>query len=178
MRIIGGEWRGRRLAPLRGKAVRPTADRVRESWMSAMGGRFDGWRVVDLFAGSGALGLECLSRGAEHVTFVERAPGSLAVLRRNVAMLGAQDRCAIVRADVFDWLDRAGASGDGLPDVALADPPYGEGIAGRLVERFLRDPFAKALWVEHPSAEDIVSAPGSRQRRYGDTTLSFLPSEA
>lgn len=146
--------------------------------MSAMGGRFDGWRVLDLFAGSGALGLECLSRGAEHVTFVERAPGSLAVLERNVSLLEAQARCTIVRADVFGWLGRVGEAPGGLPHAALADPPYGEGLAGRLVARFLDDPFANELWVEHPSAEEIPSAPGLEQRRYGDTTLSFVPSEA
>ena len=129
-------------------------------------------------AGSGALGLECLSRGAGHVTFVERAAGSLAVLRKNVALLGAEDRSTIVRADVFDWLDREAPGGGALPDVALADPPYSDEFAGRLVERFVRDPFAKGLWVEHPSAEAIPPAPGLRQRRYGDTTLSFVPSEA
>ncbi|MBT7126234.1 MAG: 16S rRNA (guanine(966)-N(2))-methyltransferase RsmD, partial [Gemmatimonadales bacterium] len=67
MRIIGGAWRGRRLKALKGKNVRPTTDRVREAWMSAMGGRFDGLSVLDLFSGSGALGLEALSRGAERV---------------------------------------------------------------------------------------------------------------
>ncbi|NJD20716.1 MAG: 16S rRNA (guanine(966)-N(2))-methyltransferase RsmD, partial [Gemmatimonadetes bacterium] len=83
MRIIAGRWKGHRLKPLKGRDVRPTTDRVREAWMSALGGRMDGLRVLDLFAGSGALGLETLSRGAEHVVFVERSRGSLRTLEAN-----------------------------------------------------------------------------------------------
>jgi 16S rRNA (guanine966-N2)-methyltransferase len=176
VRIIAGEWGGRRLAPLKGRSVRPTTDRVREAWMSAMGGRLDGMVVVDLFAGSGALGLECLSRGAEHVTFVEKAGSSLRVLRRNVETLGAGSRCTIVQADVFAWLGDLPPSAHDT-DVALADPPYGEGFAERLVERYLMDPFAKALWVEHGVRDSIPEAPGLRQRRYGDTVLSRLSAE-
>lgn len=144
--------------------------------MSAMGGRLDGLTVMDLFAGSGALGLECLSRGAAHVTFVEKAGSSLKTLRRNVEALGAGDRCTIVQGDVFAWL------GDLSPslcetDVALADPPYGQGFAERLVERYLLEPFAKALWVEHAVRDPVPEAPGLRQRRYGDTMLSHLQIE-
>jgi len=175
MRIIAGEWRGRRLTPRKGRAVRPTTDRVREAWMSAMGGSFHGWTVLDLFAGSGALGLECLSRGAGHVTFVEKAGSSLAVLRKNIELVGAGDRATVVQADVFSWLDRLGALPE-LADVALADPPYGTALAGRLAERFLQNPFAKALWVEHPTDEELPQAPGRWQRRYGDTTLTHLPT--
>lgn len=171
MRIIGGAWRGRRLKPLRGRAIRPTVDRVREAWMSAMGGRMDGQRIVDLFAGSGALGLETLSRGAEHVVFVERARGSLRVLEANVALLGAEDRTTIVEEDVFHWLRR-----DGLDsfDLALADPPYGTGDAVRLVEAFLARSFARELWVEHPWRETIPVGPADRTRRYGDTALTLI----
>ncbi|HSG50393.1 MAG TPA: RsmD family RNA methyltransferase [Longimicrobiales bacterium] len=174
MRIIAGEWRGRRLSPLRGRDVRPTSDRVREAWMSAMGGHFAGWRVLDLFAGSGALGLECLSRGAAHATFVDKAGSSLAVLRRNVALLGAQDRATLVQADVLAWLARDPKETATRPDVALADPPYGQGLAARVFERFLEAPFANALWVEHATGEVLPPAPGLRQRRYGDTTISHL----
>lgn len=177
MRIIAGEWRGRRLAPLKGRGIRPTSDRVRESWMSAMGGRFPHWRVLDLFAGSGAVGLECLSRGADHVTFVERAPASLAVLRRNIDLVGAADRCTVVQADVFAWLERRGPAGEDLPDVALADPPYAQGLAARLVERFAAAPFARSLWVEHASSETLPPVPGLVQRRYGDTTLSRVDAD-
>ncbi|HSM05572.1 MAG TPA: 16S rRNA (guanine(966)-N(2))-methyltransferase RsmD [Longimicrobiales bacterium] len=177
MRIIAGEWRGRRLSPVRTREVRPTTDRVREAWMSALGGRFDGQRALDLFAGSGALGLELLSRGAAHVTFVERARGSLDVLRRNVALVGAGERATVVAADVFSWLDRRTSDAPGLPHLALADPPYGTGLAERLVDRFRTEPFAECLWVEHATAEPLPDVEGLRQRRYGDTTLSSLSRE-
>ncbi|HSG48181.1 MAG TPA: RsmD family RNA methyltransferase, partial [Longimicrobiales bacterium] len=123
---------------LRGRDIRPTTDRVREAWMSAMGGRMDGLRVLDLFAGSGALGLETLSRGAEHVTFVERVRGSLRVLDANVDLLGVRDEVSVVADDVHHYLRRI--EPDSF-DVALADPPYGTGDAQRLVEAFRASPF-------------------------------------
>jgi 16S rRNA (guanine966-N2)-methyltransferase len=175
VRIIAGEWRGRRLTPVRVRGVRPTSDRVREAWMSAMGGTFVGCRVVDLFAGSGALGLECLSRGADHCTFVEKAASSRRVLEANVALLGAGRRATVVQIDVLTWLDRR--TGEPL-DLALADPPYGEGWAEALVERFRRRPFARELWVEHRSDDPVPAAPGLEQRRYGDTMLSTLTADA
>lgn len=150
--------------------------------MSAMGGRFDGWHVLDLFAGSGALGLECLSRGAAHVTFVERASSSLAVLRRNVQLVDAGDRCRVVRADVFRWLEdlpepaRGDGSGRPLPEVALADPPYGRGLASRLVKVFARTPFANALWVEHAVRDELPEVPGMERRRYGDIVITTVES--
>lgn len=172
MRIIAGEWRGRRIAAPPGRGVRPTGDRIREAWLSAMGGRLDGLRVWDLFAGSGALGLECLSRGAAHCTFVERAPAALRVIRANIDALGAGDRSRVVHADVHGWL---GADPPPAPpDLALADPPYGTGDARALFERFAAAPFARELWVEHRTDDDVPDLPGLRRRRYGDTTLSTL----
>ncbi len=158
--------------------MRPTTDRVREAWMSAMGGHFDGWVILDLFAGSGALGLECLSRGASAVTFVDKARSSLAVLRKNLAMVDAADRATVVQSDVFAWLDRRRELAHPRADAALADPPYGQGLAARLVERYLEAPFANVLWVEHATGESIPDAPGLRQRRYGDTTLTYIPAES
>ncbi|MDT8342407.1 MAG: RsmD family RNA methyltransferase [Longimicrobiales bacterium] len=177
MRIVAGAWGGRRLDAPPGRGVRPTSDRVREAWMSALGGHFAGWRVLDLFAGSGALGLECLSRGAAHATFVEKAPASLRVLRANVDRLDAGSRATVVQADVLSWLTRHPPPPDALPDVALADPPYGQGLAAGLVAHFLRAPFANALWVEHATGEALPSVPGLRQRRYGDTTLTQLEAQ-
>lgn len=171
MRIIAGRWRGHRLAPLKGRNVRPTSDRVREAWMSAMGGTFHGERVLDLFAGSGALGLECLSRGADRCTFVERAPSSLDVLRANVERLGAADRCTIVRGDALAWAKAADLD---AYDLALADPPYGQGLAHALFETFRQRPFARELWVEHRTGETLPVIEGLSGRRYGDTTLSHL----
>lgn len=172
MRIIGGRWRGRRLTSLQGDGVRPTSDRVREAWMSSMGGRFEGVRVLDLFAGSGALGLECLSRGAAHVVFVERSPASLDILQQNLDLVGAEPgRVEIVREDVMSWLDTEASPDAGL---ALADPPYTGGWGQRLADRFTADPFAEELWLEHRSGDRIRSPLLARSRRYGGTTLSTL----
>ena len=174
MRIIGGEWGGRRIGAPKGRGTRPTTDRIREAWMSAMGGRFDGLRVVDLFAGSGALGLETLSRGAASATFVEISRGALTALRANVESLGAADRCTVVRGDARRWIAGLGA---GAFDLALADPPYGEGHAAALLEAFAATPFADELWVEHRTDEPLPALPGLRHRRYGDTTLTVLARE-
>lgn len=171
MRIIGGRWRGHRLKPPPDRQVRPTTDRVREAWMSALGGTLEGRTVVDLFAGSGALGLEAASRGAEHVVLVERARGALRVIEENVGRLGAGDRATIVGEDAFRYVRSLEPEAF---DLALADPPYGRGEAARLAEMFRAIPFAHELWVEHPWREPIETLPGERTRRYGDTALTTL----
>jgi 16S rRNA (guanine966-N2)-methyltransferase len=170
MRIIAGQWRGRSIRAPAGKDVRPTADRIREAWMSAIGDRVERARVVDLFAGSGALGLEALSRGAVQVTFVERSRGALRVLEKNVETLGAGEGVRIVHGDVLSFLARHSAD---PYDIALADPPYDRGFAARLLEIMAERPFAHELWVEHRSSETLPVLPGLTQRRYGDTTLSI-----
>ncbi len=169
---MAGRWRGRRIEAPPGPRVRPTTDRVREAWMSALQGALPGARVVDLFAGSGALGLEALSRGAEHVVFVERAGPSLRALRANLDRHGAEAQATVVADDVLRWLDR-----DPEPcDLAFADPPYGGGEAARLVGRFLERPFATELWLEHAwrDREALGLPPEVRTRRYGDTALTAL----
>ena len=171
MRIISGEWRGRRLQVPKGKGVRPTTDRVRESWMAALGGSLDQATVLDLFAGSGALGLEALSRGAQYVTFVEIARGALRALRGNIETLGAGDRCRVIKGDAMAF---ARGPNRGVFDLVLADPPYEKGYATELLGLFSEEPFAEAIWVEHRSQESIPALPGLTQRRYGDTTLSIL----
>ncbi|HUF76023.1 MAG TPA: 16S rRNA (guanine(966)-N(2))-methyltransferase RsmD [Longimicrobiales bacterium] len=170
MRIVAGRWRGHRLKTLRGRDVRPTSDRVREAWMSALGGRIEGARVVDLFAGSGALGLETLSRGAASVVFVERARGALGVLRANIELLGAGSACTVVERDVFRYL----SSVEEPFDLALADPPYAQGAAAQLVQTFLARPFAREIWLEHPWREQLPLPEGTRTRRYGDTALTTI----
>ena len=171
MRIIAGDWGGRRIKAPAGRDVRPTTDRVREAWMSALGGRLDDLTVLDLFAGSGALGLEALSRGAAHATFVEIARGSLKSLDDNVRALGAGDRTTVIKGDAMKY---ARQLGPGAFDLALADPPYGHGHAAALLERFGELPFARALWVEHRTGEPLPELPGLKHRRYGDTSLTIL----
>src|SRR5215208_7039866 len=120
MRVIAGTYGGRRLQAPSGTDTRPTADRVREALFSILGARVDGARVLDLFAGSGALGLEALSRGAAGVTFVERAPAALRVLRANLAALGAD--AEIVPSDALRWLGAASAASRQY-DLVFLDPP-------------------------------------------------------
>lgn len=166
-RIVGGALRGRRLALPADRRVRATSERVREAWISIVTPWLPGARVLDLYAGSGALGLEALSRGAAQVTLVDLLPASLAALHANVRALGVADRVTIHRADGLRFVERAG----GLAfEVAFADPPYGHDAARRLVERFRRAPFARVLGLEHPSDLDLG---GDETRRYGDTSLTF-----
>jgi 16S rRNA (guanine966-N2)-methyltransferase len=167
MRIVGGELGGRRLAVPKDARVRPTSDRVREAWMSILGDALEGARVLDLFAGSGALGLEALSRGAVSAEFVEMHQASLEALRANVAALGVEDRATVRRGDAIRFVEKLAA---GAYDVAFADPPYAIDYAPRLVAHFRRVPFARILCVEHGAG---VAVDGDDTRRYGDTAITF-----
>jgi 16S rRNA (guanine966-N2)-methyltransferase len=175
MRIIAGEWGGRRIGAPSGRDVRPTSDRVREAWMSAMAPSIPGALVLDLFAGSGALGLECLSRGADRAVFVENHRASLQVLRANIRLLGAEARSLVVARDAPGWLETLEP---GAFDLALADPPYDRGYAVRVLERFLAVPFARELWLEHRISETLSDAPGIETRRYGDTVITRIDAPA
>lgn len=124
MRVVGGEAGGLRLFTPAGRGTRPTGDRVREATFNALGslGLVDGATVLDLFAGSGALGIEALSRGATRATFVDVHPAALAAVRANLATTGLGGRADVVRADAMTW-----AAAAGRPrrfDLALLDPPY------------------------------------------------------
>jgi 16S rRNA (guanine966-N2)-methyltransferase len=167
VRIIAGEFKGRRIKTPAGDRTRPTAGRVREAWFSILQAEIPGARVLDLFAGSGALGLEALSRGAVAVDFVEKHGLALEVLRANIATLGVEDRVKIHRTDALRFAERVTAP----YDVAFADPPYASGDAALLVERYRARPFARVFSIEH-SADEAV--PGDDTRRYGDTAVTFL----
>lgn len=168
MRITGGEWKGRRIEPPDDPRVRPTGERVREAWMSILGAELRGATVLDLFAGSGALGLEALSRGARHVTFVEIAPASLAALRANITTLGADDRVTVRRGDARRFVAKLPPGGF---DLSFADPPWSLELTEPLVGRFHAAPWARWFVIEHPAA---VAVEGGDTRRYGDTALTFL----
>ncbi len=136
--------------------------------MSILGDELDGARALDLFAGSGALGLEALSRGAVSVDFVELAPRSIAALKRNITTLGVGDQARVHRADALRFAARLGPAAF---DVAFADPPYTiEKAATELVRCFRLAPFARILAVEHAAGADPG---GDDSRRYGDTTITF-----
>lgn len=127
MRVIAGELKGRRLAAPAGTTTRPVTDRVREAIFGALEsmGVVEGASVLDLFAGSGALGIEALSRGASMVTFVERDPRSRSALTGNVSTLGLEDRAHVVSGDALRWLRQSSLGEEsGGYDLAFADPPY------------------------------------------------------
>ncbi|HEX2217264.1 MAG TPA: 16S rRNA (guanine(966)-N(2))-methyltransferase RsmD [Gemmatimonadales bacterium] len=167
MRIVSGSLGGRRLRMPRDGRVRPTADRVREAWMSILAPELHEARVLDLFAGSGALGLEALSRGAAAATFVELAPASLEALRANIEALGVGPRTTVHRGDALRFVQGLDAESY---DVAFADPPYATDAADRLVAHFRGRPFARILSVEHPADRQVA---GDETRRYGDTAVTF-----
>jgi 16S rRNA (guanine966-N2)-methyltransferase len=148
--------------------VRPTGDRVREAWFSILQQTIPGARILDLYAGSGALGFEALSRGAVQVDFVEKHQASVAVIRENAASLKVEDRVTIHRGDALRFAERLQPA---QYDVAFADPPYAGDGPRHLAELFRRAPFARVLSIEH-SADLSIEADDTR--RYGDTAVSFL----
>ena len=173
MRIVAGRWRGRVIKAPTDTRVRPTADRVREAWMSIVMPELPGARVLDLFAGSGALGLEALSRGASAAQFVELAAKSLAALRANVAALDAGDAAVIHRGDALRF---AASLAPHAFDIAFADPPYGLSMATRLAALWLATPFAAVLGIEH-RVDEVLPGDGDR-RRYGDTAVTIFRAAA
>ncbi|CAN5793083.1 hypothetical protein BH23GEM9_BH23GEM9_27580 [soil metagenome] len=139
--------------------------------MSVLQHDIPGATILDLFAGSGALGLEALSRGAAHVTFVERGPGALRALEQNITMLEAGADVTIVRTDALRYVSSLDASAF---DVALADPPYASGEAKRLVRAYDEVAFAGILCVEHAARAELGGPDTAMTRRYGDIAITFI----
>ena len=188
MRITGGIHRGRVLEAPGGRQVRPTSDRVREALFSILGARLDGARVLDLFAGSGALGLDALSRGATSCRFVEEDRRVCDLIRRNIASLGLEERCDVVRGDAFSPTVAPSGS-DGPFDLVLIDPPYRMTAdvtpvtsVGRLLTRLwvegIVDVPAGLVVLEHDRRARIDETWEhfviSDTRTYGDTSLTFM----
>jgi 16S rRNA (guanine966-N2)-methyltransferase len=171
MRIIAGEWRGRQIVAPKGDSVRPTLDRVREAWMSIVHTSLPDVPVLDLFAGSGALGLEALSRGASSVDFVENDPRTFRVLQENIAGLGAGGRCTLHREDAIKFISKIPGGEAPAYGVAFADPPYRKNLAVQLADLWLKRPFATIFGVEHESQETLPA--GGDARRYGDTSITI-----
>jgi 16S rRNA (guanine966-N2)-methyltransferase len=167
-RIVSGAWRGRRLAVPRDRQLRPTAERVREAWLNILARELIDANVIDLFAGTGALGLEALSRGARHATFVESQASSLQVLQGNIAALDAASRSTVHRGDAVRY---AAALPPRAFDVALADPPFTSDLDRQLVDAWQAEPFAVLLAVEHPASRDLT---GGETRRWGDIAVTFF----
>ncbi len=172
VRIVAGRWRGRKISAPPGSDVRPTLDSVREAWMSILQRDLPHARVLDLYAGSGALGLEALSRGAITADFVEKDPSSFRALQENIDALGAGQLATVHRKPAFPFADALGVA---AYDVTFADPPYASGDAARLAERWMKSPFSRVLSVEH-AAKDAMPE-GGDTRKYGSTAITFYRSE-
>ena len=181
MRVVAGTYGGRRLTTPKGTATRPTSDRVREALFSILDAAVDGARVLDLFAGSGALGIEALSRGAAHVTFVDSAPRAIAAIRANLDGLGVDPSGADVRrTDALRFLRAAPAEGRQY-DLVLLDPPYA--LAARLgpeLSEALPPVLAARATVVSESdrrAPLDLDLPLHDERRYGDTLIRIHEPE-
>jgi 16S rRNA (guanine(966)-N(2))-methyltransferase RsmD len=182
MRIIAGVYRSRPLRAGKDRRVRPTSDKVKGALFNMIE-PLEGCRVLDLYAGTGGLGIEALSRGASSVTFVDDHPGSLRLVRENLASLGLSPGDPRVRVEASDVLAACRRShGTGTTfDVVLADPPYGNGALNRILEVLKTYPIlAKKgiLAVEHGAKDVAMPADFPwgivRQRAYGDTALTLF----
>ncbi len=182
MRIIAGEWRGRKLLGPETDAIRPTSDRIKESLFSILNSRFDGhWhglRVADFCAGTGALGLEALSRGTEACVFIEKDARAAKLIEQNIAVLGAALRATVLRTDV-QRLPQAAAP----VDLILFDPPYADAVVADVLVAATAQGWARAgtvCAVEQAAKTEIDASgwTGIDIRRYGKTQIMLFECKA
>jgi 16S rRNA (guanine966-N2)-methyltransferase len=185
MRVIAGSAKGTRLgrAP---EGVRPVSDRVREGLFSSIEPWVPGARVLDLYAGTGAVGIEALSRGAEHATFVDRAPAAIAAVKDNLRRAALEDRGAVRRSDVRRFLERAQGHSPGF-DLVFLDPPYDAGaseldpvLAALDVDALLREGFTVVLSRGSRSSNGVIPLHWAVARRlsYGDSVVTLFRSRS
>jgi 16S rRNA (guanine966-N2)-methyltransferase len=174
LRVSGGEAKGRRLkAP---KNIRPTQGMVKQAIFNMVGPRIEGANVLDLFAGSGAIGIEALSRGAESVTFVDQQPRGLAILRQNLDALGFKERARLVRSDVVRWLEASPDAVSGA-DFIFLDPPYDDAVLDRALKALDTTVAEATVLAEHSRRRPLPELSRlrvDRQRRYGDTLVTVF----
>ena len=179
MRVVAGKYGGRRILAPKGRSTRPTADRVRESLFSRLGD-LEGRRVLDLFAGSGSLGLEALSRGAKSAVFIDQASTAITAVRANINSLKLGDRCQVIKGAAKVELQRFQAAGVSFHLVFL-DPPYGAELSldALVGVRPLLEVGGEAI-LESSAAEDLVKVPGFKildERSYGQTRITRYNAE-
>lgn len=185
MRVIAGSAGGRRLKSLPGQSTRPTADRIKESLFAILGGRVAAARFLDLFAGTGSIGIEALSRGAMQAVFVDKGEPAVRVIRDNLELTGLAAQAEVLRLDVSRAVARLAGAGRQF-DLIFLDPPY---EAGRVLPTLLA--IARSgvlapgacLIAEHSRREEVPVTNGAgldlrRQEKYGDTVLTFWRSAA
>ncbi|MEX2181236.1 MAG: RsmD family RNA methyltransferase [Gemmatimonadaceae bacterium] len=168
MRIVGGKHAGRDLTSPNDFRVRPTAEHVRAAMLDLVAAELTDASLLELFAGTGAIGLEALSRGARRCDFVETRPASLHALKANIAVLRMRDRTRIFKKDAVPF---AAALAAGSYDVAFADPPYGSRMLDLVVASWLATPFAPVLVVEHATAHRLLA--GAATRVLDDTSVTL-----
>ena len=168
MRIVGGKWAGRSLVSPAGK-VRPTAEALRAAWMELLRDELHDARCLDLFAGSGAVGLEALSRGARSCDFVENGAAAIHALKANVAALHARSRSRIFDRDAIPFVERITRV---AYEIAFADPPYGSRKLDRVLQRWLDQPFSRILSLEH--AVEVRLPVKGRSTRVEDSVVTVI----
>jgi len=177
MRIVAGLLKGRRLQGPETDDVRPTSDRLRETLFNVLGSSVQGGRVLDAYAGTGAVGLEALSRGAEQVTFFEKDPRAWKVVEKNIKHCGVEARCLVVRGDFLKSRGRADC------DLVFLDPPYDDdGLTAALRVAVTHVAPGGVIVLEHRRSRETPPAEGALTRTRvlpsGDSSLSFYSSEA
>jgi 16S rRNA (guanine966-N2)-methyltransferase len=167
MRIVGGKFAGRDLMSPADRRVRPTAEAVRAGMLNLLDADLPDARILDLFAGTGALGLEAISRGARSADFVEFRPASLHALRANVAALRLRDKTRIFKRDALPF---AAALGPDSYDIAFADPPYESRMLDRVIDSWQERGFSRVLAVEHARVHKLP--PGAQRVVFDDTIVT------
>jgi len=180
LRIIGGDLKGKRLKSIHGKLIRPTADRIREAIFNILSNSIAKALVLDLFAGTGALGIEALSRGAERAFFVDNQHASLSVLKQNVLSCGLSEKAIVVKWNIRQNLNCIKSIGQKF-DLIFLDPPYNEGLITPSLFNLDQSDALKnnaRIVVEHSVFEslptDLCAFQLADQRKYGKTLVSFL----
>lgn len=169
MRIVGGKFAGRDLTSPSDFRVRPTAEHVRAAWLDLLGADVKDARILDLFAGTGALGLEAISRGAKSADFVETRPSSLHALKANIAVLrGVRERTRIFKRDALPF---AAALTEDRYDITFVDPPYGSRMLDRVIDSWRERRFSRILAVEH--AREHVLPAGVKCLTFDETAVTI-----
>ena len=168
MRVVAGRFAGRDLASPNDFRVRPTAEHVRAALLDALAADLPGARVLDLFAGTGALGIEAISRGAGTADFVEFRPASLHALKANLAALKLRERTRVFKKDAMPFMAKLD---QGAYDIAFADPPYNSRLLERVLDSWRERRFSRILAVEH--SVELQLPPGSHRKRFDDTAITI-----
>lgn len=173
IRLISGTYGGRKIDAPDGDRTHPMSERVRNALFNSIGSEIEGAAVLDAFAGTGSVGLEALSRGAKHATFVERDRTAQNILAKNVTTLGAEERVAIIRSSVASWCE---ATKDKEFDVIFADPPYGDTQFSTVFQLFSLLKIGGLMILSHPGRGEIPTKTGVvvvDNRSYGNAYLTF-----